>query len=385
MDIKNCTLRELLERFFDAADNPEKYALEWKRKTGGRVVGIGGMDVPEPLIHAAGMLPVVLLGNKDDVTLANAHVEMHQCGYVRSLVDLALKDKLTFCDEMLFHDCCHIVRMLVDAMHTYKDGISKAEFVYFPPMLEYKTAQRYALKEMESLRTRLEEMSGNKITNEALRNSIALFNRQKKLLLELYDMRNKHPGLLSGWEVTQIVAAGMVLPKEEHIEMLLRLIELLKPEMDKPISAKVPIVIHGSLCERCDKMVLDEIENAGGVIVNDDLYVGSKYFNTLYDETIPPMEALHKAYIKRVSPCPTRYEERNPGDYLAGLVERSGAKGIIMVVVKFCEAHDYMYFTAHRRFEELGVQEMLIETEHEGMAEGQIKTRLQGFFEKLDV
>jgi benzoyl-CoA reductase/2-hydroxyglutaryl-CoA dehydratase subunit BcrC/BadD/HgdB len=56
-----------------------------------------------------------------------------------------------------------------------------------------------------------------------------------------------------------------------------------------------------------------------------------------------------------------------------------------MVVVKFCEAHDYLYFTAHRRFEQLGIPEMLVETVHEGAAEGQLRTRLQGFFEKLGV
>ena len=389
MDIKNCTLQELLAEFNRIADNPAERANAWKEKTGGKVVGIGGLDIPEPLIHAAGMLPVVLLGNKDEVTLANAHIEMHQCGYIRSLVDQALKGELQFCDELLFHDCCHIVRMLVDAMHTFTDAmpgvvIPKAKFVYFSPKLESPSGQKYTGNEMASLRTRLEEMSGNHITDEALKESIALFNKAKKLLLKLYEMRRDHPGLICGWDTTQVVAAGMVMPREDYVEMLERLIALLEPEMAKPASRKTPVVVHGSLCERCDKTVLDEIEAAGGVIVYDDLYVGSKYFNTLYDESIDPMDALLKAYVKRISPCPTRYEERDPGDYLTQLVKDSKAAGIIMVVVKFCEAHDYLYFTARRRFEQQGIPEMLVETEHEGMAEGQLKTRLQGFFEKLD-
>ena len=43
------------------------------------------------------------------------------------------------------------------------------------------------------------------------------------------------------------------------------------------------------------------------------------------------------------------------------------------------------YAYASIRFEQLGIPEMLVETVHEGAAEGQIKTRLQGFFEKLGV
>ena len=160
-------LRTLLDEFGRIADHPDETALAWKEKTGGKVVGVGGLDIPEPLVHAAGMLPVVLLGNEEEVTLANAHVEMHQCGYIRSLVDLALKDRLSFCDELLFHDCCHIVRMLVDAMHTYKEGIPKAKFAYFSPLLEYETAQRYTFSEMQKLRDTLQEVSGTEITDSA--------------------------------------------------------------------------------------------------------------------------------------------------------------------------------------------------------------------------
>lgn len=378
------TIKSLLEEFSHIADNPQEKALEWKQKTGGKVVGIGGLDIPEPLIHAAGMLPVVLLGNMEEVTLANAHVEMHQCGYIRSLVDLALKDKLAFCDELLFHDCCHIVRMICDAMHTYKEGIPKAQFCYFSPLLEAATAQEYTADEMADLRIRLEKMSGNVITDEKLAESIKLFNKQKKLLLKLYEIRRNKPGILTGWEVTQIVAAGMVMPKEDHVIMLEKLLPLLE-QAEAPVCDKTPVIVHGSLCERCSKKVLDEIEACGGVIVDDDLYVGSKYFNTVYDEEINPMAALLNAYLHRVSPCPTRYEERDPGDYIAEVCNKAGAKGIIMVVVKFCEAHDYLYFTAHRRLEQLGIPEMLVETVHEGEAEGQLKTRLQGFFEKLEV
>ena len=385
MDVKNCTLQELLKEFAYRAHEPADAANAWKAKTGGKVIGIAGLDVPEPLIHAAGMLPIVLLDRDEAVTLANAHVEMHQCGYIRSLVDQAMKGELAFCDELFFHDCCHIVRMLGDAMHTFCDNLKKVQFIYLPPLLEYETSQKYAMKEMRKLRKRLEVIAGTTITDEALAASLKVYNTQKKLLIELYDIRRAYPGILKAVDVSNIVAAGMCMPKEDHIELLKRLLELLEPEKAKPVSKAIPVVVHGSLCERCDDYVLNDIEATGGVIVDDDLYVGSRYFNTLYDESIAPMDAIHKAYIKRVSPCPTRYEERNPGDYLADMVKNANAKGIIMVVVKFCEAHDYFYFTAHRRFQDLKIPEMLVETEHDSAPEGQLKTRLQGFFESMEV
>ena len=384
MNLKNCTLEELLKEFSLRARDPEKAAKAWKAKTGGKVVGIAGLDVPEPMIHAAGMLPVVLLDRDEQVTLGNAHVEMHQCGYIRSLIDQALKGELEYCDELLFHDCCHIVRMLGDALHTFCDKVKKVQFIYLPPMLEYDTAQAYSMKELERMRGHLENMCGKKVTNEAIAESIKIYNKQKKLLIALYDIRRAYPGILKAVEVSDIVAAGMCMPKEDHIVLLERLLVLLEPEKAKPVSKKTPVVVHGSLCERCDDYVLTGIETAGGVVVDDDLYVGSRYFATLYDEEIAPMDSLLGAYVKRVSPCPTRYEERNPGEFLTDMVKKANAKAIIMVVVKFCEAHDYFYFTAYRYFHEAGIREMLVETEHDSMPEGQLRTRLQGFFESLE-
>ncbi len=384
MDLKNCTLEELLQEFKFRAREPADAANAWKAKTGGKVIGVAGLDVPEPIIHAAGMLPVILLDRDEAVTLGNAHVEMHQCGYIRSIVDQALKGQLEFCDDILFHDCCHIIRMLGDAMHTFCDKIKKIKFVYFPPMLEYKTSQSYTLDEMYDMRKRMEDIAGRKITDEALAESIKIFNVQKKLLIELYDIRRSHPGILTGVQVSDIVAAGMCMPKEDHIELLKRLLVLLEPEKAKPVSTAIPVVVHGSLCERCDDYVLNDIEATGGVIVDDDLYVGSRYFITTYDESIAPMDALLKAYCERVTPCPTRYTEADPGEYLTSLVKKANAKGIIMVIVKFCESHDYFYFTAHRYFEKAGIPEMLVETEHDSAPEGQLKTRLQGFFETME-
>ena len=40
-------------------------ARAWKERTGGKVIGLFCCDVPEEIIHAAGMLPVRLLGEHE--------------------------------------------------------------------------------------------------------------------------------------------------------------------------------------------------------------------------------------------------------------------------------------------------------------------------------
>lgn len=375
----------LLQKFKQIADDPKPTALAWQERTGGKIIGVSGLDVPEPIIHAAGMLPIVLLEKDGPITVANAHVENHQCGYIRSIVDQAILGDYDYMECLVLHDCCHIERMTGDALGMYTDGRVKVEFIYLPPALEYETTKDYTYREFESLKSRMEAISGNQISEEALSTSIALFNRQKKVLTELYDIRRSYPGIISAIDVMNVVAAGMVMPKEDHIRMVEELLGYLEERKTLPVSDKIPVFVHGSLCERCDAYVLETIETSGGVVVDDDLYVGARYFSTFYPEKLKPMDALVDAYLHRRIMCPTRYEaNRSFGDNLLALVERAKAKVIVMVVVKYCEPHYYSYFSTFHTLKKTKIPEILVETEHENAQSAQFKTRLQGCFERLE-
>lgn len=382
---KATSYKELLQQFKLIAEDPKPTALEWQKKTGGKIIGVAGLDVPEAIIHAAGMLPIVLLEKEGPITVANAHVENHQCGYIRSIVDQAKLGEYDYMECLVLHDCCHIVRMTGDALGMYTEDKVKVEFIYLPPTLDYGTTETYVRKELGNLCTRMEAISGKKITEEALLESVKLFNRQKKALLDLYEIRRNYPGIISAVDVTNIVAAGMVMPKEDHVEMMAQLLGYLEERKALPVSDKIPVFVHGSLCERCDTYVLETIENSGGVVVDDDLYVGARYFSTLYKEELGGLEALVDAYLHRNIMCPTRYESnRSYGTNLLELVENAKAKLVVMVVVKYCEPHYYSYFSTFQKLKTTNIPHILVETEHENAQPGQFKTRLQGYFEKLE-
>jgi len=196
-------------------------------------------------------------------------------------------------------------------------------------------------------------------------------------------LRRINPEILSAAQVADIIKASMAMPKEKHNALLEQVIEALEGAEIKS-SEKVPVIISGSLCEACDEYILETLEEVGGIVVDDDLYVGSRYFATEVDEEKQPVIALASAYVNMVSPCPTRH---NPGkklaDYLVEMVYRSKAKGIINVVVKYCEAHYYSYLILRRSLREYNIPECLIEAEHDFFSSAQVKTRLQSFIESI--
>ena len=383
----NEKFQTLMDEFTRLAADPHVTAKEWSKKTGKKVVACAGLDVPEPFIEAAGMLPTVLLEEYGKpIELANAHVQSHMCGYVRSMMEQALNGTLDYVEALMIRDACHELRMIGDLIHYVTKKVKHVQFMYFPPTQHEKLTKPYMEKEMAKIRGIVGSYNNVEITDEMLSGAIRIYNENRRLMCRLYDLRRANPGLISAVQVSKVVQASMCMPKAEHSKLLRELIAALE-EMTKDHvpSRAIPVIVSGSLCETCKDYVLEAVESTGGVVIDDDLYVGSRYFNTLYDETLPPMEALIKAYIDPISPCPTKYEKRSIGDYQLEMLEKTGARAIVNVIVQNCEAHYYGYFMAHQKLLAAGRRDLDLFIDMENDQLGQVKTRLQSFFESLEV
>lgn len=374
---------QVMRQFEAYAADPLGCARRWKDSTNGKVVGCVGLHVPEEIVAAAGMLPVLLLEKQGPIVEANAHVQNFMCGYIRSFADQALTGDLDFLDSMVILDSCHVIRMIGDLLRHSAPQLSRIDFLYFPVSLQASGALNYLDSELVSFVKRMEEVAGRSISDEDLSEAIRRHNTNRRLFQSLYSLRRENPGIIDAVQVSNIVKSSMCMPKDEHSALLVELLQALESKRSERRRYSVPIVVSGCLCETCDE-ILASLEASGATVVDDDLYVGSRYFGTLIDETIPPLQGLANAYMNKIAPCPTVCNtDRNLGDYLAQMARNANAAGVINVIVKYCEAHFYSYLMLRRRLKDLGIPEYMVEKEHDASAEGQIKTRLQGFLEGL--
>jgi benzoyl-CoA reductase/2-hydroxyglutaryl-CoA dehydratase subunit BcrC/BadD/HgdB len=166
--------------------------------------------------------------------------------------------------------------------------------------------------------------------------------------------------------------------------LLKKLIPVL-PNRKPPIShieKRVRLVLTGSLCEAPPIELTNLTEELGGVVVDDDLYTGSRYFVTEVPTRANPIEALAEAYLNMVAPCPTRiYPQLELGNYLVNMVKRANARGMIIIMVQYCEAHDYTYPHMRRHLDPACIPYLMIKTAHGTSSWEQTKTRLQAFLE----
>lgn len=372
---------EVLRKFIAATEKPYARLGQWKEDTGKRVIGCHPMDVPEEILHAAGLLPIILMGSDEPITLADRCLQPTiACNILRGNLDLMLKGRLDFLDGIVFADICDVMPILSDIWrkrHTHPIH----HLMVMPKHLNARSSLEHLSHGLRRLKTAVEQLAGEIISDEALRRSIALYNQNRRLLTRLYDFRRANPGLIRAGDISSVLAASMLMPKEDHNQLLTGLLRELEGVEMARIDARARLIISGSFCGQVDG-ILKLVDDLGAVVVDDDLYVGSRYFATLANETPDPIEALAERYVKDM-PSPTRfYEGDDYGQYLLRMVTTSRANGVVIIMRKFCDVHAMDYPCLERALSSADVPQLLIEAELGGISE-QTHTKLQAFIEML--
>jgi benzoyl-CoA reductase/2-hydroxyglutaryl-CoA dehydratase subunit BcrC/BadD/HgdB len=226
----------------------------------------------------------------------------------------------------------------------------------------------------------LEQHLGEEIQNSELVKSIDIYNANRSALSDLYALRRDNPGAISGAAVLDVVRASMSMRKEDHTALLKKLLDELRAA-PRTNGQDIRIVLHGNACDHPEIMNL--FEETGAVVVDDDLCTGSRYFLHIETPEGGPIRKIAKRYIQRV-PCPSKHSTSfDRREYLVDMVKQSEADGIVMLILKFCDPHDFDYPDLAKHLSESNIPHLRIETEMQPASIEQIRTRLQAFVEML--
>jgi benzoyl-CoA reductase subunit C len=315
-------------------------ARKWKEAEKGRkVVGYLPIYVPREIIHAAGMLPLGVLGGGDqlEVIHGDAYYQSYICRIPRSTIELGVTGRLDFVDGMLFPSICDVIRNL--------SGMWKVMFPqvysrYFDVPQNYvdEIGGNYYISELQELREGLEKLGGRPITDDDLRRSIAVYNENRRLVEDLYKLRAKTPWKVPAWEAYLVVRAGMLLPVEEHSQMLQDYLAAVEDE-DRPMRDNCRVVVTGLFCEQPPLNLIKSLELSGCYVVDDDLLLVTRWLTQDVPIEGDPMRNLAHAFLHHSESTSAKYEpdEAEKGQYLVRAVERAGAEGVIFASPSFCD------------------------------------------------
>lgn len=371
-----------LAELASVADDPDTYVAQWKQRTGRQALGAFPMNCPAEIVHAGGALPVLLQENREPDSLGRNLLAEFYCGYTRNIADQAAKGTLNGYDGFFLADHCTQLLGAVDVVRSEVPD-TPVFFGQLPTSLTDSWTPEKARSMMRSFVEEMGRFAGEPVTDGALARSIALFNENRRLLREVFAARRAGNAVFSSGQMQTLVKSSMVMDKEEHSALLRQIVDGLA---DVPRDDRVRLHLSGHLCHAPRPELLAAIEECGAVVVDDDLFTGVRYIATDVPEGGDPAEGLARRYLDRDAtlPCPTRVKhESDWEDELVRAVAASGAQGVIVLMVRFCEPHMLYYPELRKRLNEQGIPHLLLETEHEGLPVETVQTRVEALLERI--
>ena len=291
------------------------------------------------LVHAAGMLPVGILGGGDqlEIVRGDAYFQSYICHIPRSVVELGVSGRLDVLDGMLFPSTCDVIRNL--------SGMWKMMFPhvysrYFDVPQNYKDeiGGNYYINELAELRHDLGQLRGKPITDAELANSIAVYNANRRLVRELYNFRADKPWQVPAAEVYLLMRAGLVLPVEQHSEMLKDYLAAVTTEQ-RPKRDNCRIVLTGVFCEQPPLNLIKSLELSGCYVVDDDLLLVTRWLTGDVEIEGDPLRNLSLAFLHHSESTAAKYEpsQKEKGQHLVRAVKRTAAEGVIFAAPSFCD------------------------------------------------
>lgn len=360
-------------------------ASRWKaERPDARVIGCYPVWAPAEVIHAAGMLPVSLLGGGTSVELthADARFQSFVCSIAKSTLELGFQGRVAGVDGLVFSNICDVARNLGSIYRRNFPG-TFVEYLHLPQNSTSSSVVPYLAAELRRLAAAFEAAFGLKVTEPALAAAIEAYDALRARIRALYALRIAEPQKLGTTELYAILRAATLLPVAEATATL----DALLPDVagrDARPRDRLRVVVEGAFCEQPPLGLLEVLEEAGCYVVEDDLLLGWRWYTADVGTDGDPFERLASAYVNLAVPSSTRHESRT--HRATGLIEkvrRGRADAVVFMPAKFCEPALFDYVLMKQGLERAGIPHMLVEFEEKMWTFERTRNEIETFVESM--
>ncbi len=330
-------------------------AVENIKRSGKKVIGALGDDVPEELLIAGGMQPVRLYaGSSPPFPGADKYLEYAFDPVMRAkfqwLVD-GTWDK--WLDGLAISNSTDVIIRI----YLYLRELKRVEperpipDIYFIDWLFTRNRMYQERNEiiMKDFWEKVVQWAGRPITHEDVDNAARLCNENKAELRKLSELRHGSEVRINGSEMLVAIGSGFFMDKEEHTALIRQVYAAAQhwPKLSGP-----RIYYTGSAQESLE--VYEKIEAGGGVIVGEDHGWGERSFDRDYPRAYPPVRALVDTYMLREFSSKKAFVSQRVAA-LNRQVQRSRAQMVIFYHHIYEEAASWDYPEQKKSLEAQGI------------------------------
>ncbi len=354
------------------------------KASGKTVIGYMTALGPVEILTAAGIVPFRLKGFPDDaITKADAHMETIVCPFVRNVFDAMLEGKYSYLDGMVMPHLCDSTDRTSDTW-SYNLNLPYYHFLNVPhttdnPSVEFmKDILRLFIKT-------LEKFTGTPVTDEAITHAVKAHNENRRLMRELYSLRQTTPPLISGTAMTKVLVAAMSLPVDESSSLIKSVTEEVK-NRKLPKDGKKRIMVMGDQIDSA--AIIDTIESTAWLVM-DDTSIGSKIYWPDVDITPDPLQGIAERILRKIKVATTyvdtgnTYEENLTARFghMREFIDQFKVDGVILLINKYCDPYGFEVPAIKSAIEPTPC--LYLEYEYSTSTLARVKTRIEAFVEMM--
>lgn len=381
-------VKELPEIFEEFAEQRQKSFLVMKevKDKGIPVIGAYCTYFPQEIAMAMGAVTVGLCSTSDEtIPIAEKDLPKNLCPMVKASYGFAVTDKCPFfyfSDMVLAETTCDGKKKMYELMGELKH----CHIMQLPPGRYGKGALEFWKQEVISVKEDLEQFYGITITEQKIRDAIHLRNRERKAVLDFFEVARLKPSPITGYEIMTVISSNEFSPDlEEKIAYLEKRTAELKNLYEREYKGKPSrprILITGCPVTGVMDKVIKRIEEMGADVVGYENCCGPREKKDPIDETKDPITAIAEKYLRVncsvMSPNPGRLEA------LGTQIDEYQVDGVVEVLLQAC--HTFAIESdAVKTFvtREKNIPYLALTTDYSTADQGQIDTRLNAFVEML--
>ena len=373
----------LLNEFKECSEHPYRVISAYKQE-GKKVIGLLPYFAPVELVVAAGMVPMGIWGsNKKTIALAKEYCATFYCTIAQLALEMLLDGTLDQLDGIITPTICDTLRPMSQNFRVAMEGKLPCIFLAHPQHRKPAFGLQVTVDQYMHVKSELEKISGNTITDEALRDAIKVMNRSRKARREFVKLAGQHPEAISAVERSAVLRSAWFMEPAVHAQKL----EELNEELSKLPASNWKgrkVVTSGIICD--NPKLLQIFDDNNIAIAADDVAQETRAFRVDASEEGDPMMALAQQFADQDYDVLLYDEYSNKNrraDYVVQMVKESGAQGLVLFMQQFCDPEEMEYPYLKKALDDAGIPHIKLGVDQQMRDFCQASTDIQAFADVL--
>lgn len=373
----------LLNEFKECSEHPYRVISAYKQE-GKKVIGVLPYFAPVELVVAAGMVPMGIWGsNKKTIAQAKEYCATFYCTIAQLALEMLLDGTLYQLDGIITPTICDTLRPMSQNFRVAMEGKLPCIFLAHPQNRKPAFGLQFTVDQYMHVKSELEKISGNTITDEALRDAIKVMNRSRKARREFVKLAGQHPEAISAVERSAVLRSAWFMEPAVHAQKL----EELNEELSKLPASNWKgrkVVTSGIICD--NPKLLQIFDDNNIAIAADDVAQETRAFRVDASEEGDPMMALAQQFADQDYDVLLYDEHSNKNrraDYVVQMVKESGAQGLVLFMQQFCDPEEMEYPYLKKALDDAGIPHIKLGVDQQMRDFGQASTAIQAFADVL--